>query len=127
MRRRPRTGAGRIPALHIKVTWSVETHPFEFPPSPTFSHLIGAIHKDDYALFKDGDTGSSRLELIAERARVSIFRIELEEADDRELIGTVFEGDEIEDIPGEATINFMATVDFPLVSFVTMIAPSSAL
>lgn len=110
--------------LQINVTWSAETHPFEFPPSPTFSHLIGATHNEDYALFKDGDTGSSGLELIAERGRVSIFRIELEEADDRELIGTVFEGDEVEEIPGDATLTFTAKADFPLVSFVTMIAPS---
>jgi len=110
--------------IHIKVTWSVETHAYEFPPSPTLSHLIGATHSDDYAMFKDGDTASSGLELIAERGRVSIFRIELQEADDRELIGTVFESDEIEEIPGEATLSFSARADFPLVSFVTMIAPS---
>ena len=110
--------------LHIKLTWSAETHPFEFPPSPTFSHMIGATHSDDYALFKDSDTGSSGLELIAERGRVSIFRIEFEEADDRELTGTVFEGDGIEIIPGEATLSFSATAELPLVSFVTMLAPS---
>ena len=110
--------------LQIKATWSAETHPFEFPPDPTFSHLIGATHNDGYALFKDGETGSSGLELIAERGRVSIFRIELDEADDRSLIGTVFEGDEIETIPGEATLLFSATTEFPLVSFATMIAPS---
>ncbi|NJO36433.1 MAG: hypothetical protein HC871_00995 [Rhizobiales bacterium] len=107
--------------LHIKVTWSTETHSHEFPPTPTLSHLIGATPSDDYAMFRDGDTGSSGLELIAERGRMSIFRIELEEADDRELIGTVFEGDEIEEIPGEATLSFSATAAFPLVSFVTRI------
>ncbi len=110
--------------LHIKVAWSADTHPFEFPSNPTLSHLIGATHNEEYALFKDGDTGSSGLELLAERGRVSIFRIELEEADDRELIGTVFEGDEIEEIPGEAILSFSAKEDFPLLSFVTMIAPS---
>ena len=110
--------------LQIKVTWSADTHPLDFPPDPTLSHLIGATHNDRYALFRDGDTGSSGLELIAERGRVSIFRTELEEADDRELIGTVFEGDEIEEIPGEAILSFSAKADFPLLSFVTMIAPS---
>ena len=30
--------------LHIKVVWSAETHPFEFPSSPTLSHMIGATH-----------------------------------------------------------------------------------
>lgn len=110
--------------LQIQATWSAETHPIDFPPNPTFSHIIGTTHNDDYALFKDGETGSSGLELIAERGRVSIFRIELDEADDRGLIGTVFEGDEIETIPGETTLLFSATTEFPLVSFATMIAPS---
>ena len=80
--------------LTIDVTWSAETHPLDFPSNPTFSHLVGATHNDRYAMFRDGETGSSGLELIAERGRVSIFLIELEEADDRELIGTVFDGDE---------------------------------
>ncbi|MGH1482249.1 MAG: spondin domain-containing protein [Geminicoccales bacterium] len=110
--------------LSIMATWSPETHPFDFPPGPTFSHLIGATHNDGYTLFKDGDTGSSGLELIAERGRVSIFRIELEEANDRELIGSTFEGNEIEELPGETTLRFSATAAFPLVSFATMIAPS---
>ena len=110
--------------LQIKATWSAETHPFEFPSNPTFSHIIGTTHNDDYALFKDGQTGSSGLELIAERGRVSIFRVELDEADDRGLIGTVFDGDEIETIPGETTLHFSATTEFSLVSFATMIAPS---
>lgn len=110
--------------LYINVTWSAETHPLDFPMNPTFSHLIGATHSDRYAMFQDGETGSSGLELIAERGRVSIFQIELEEADDRELIGTLFEGGEIKEIPGEATLSFSASADFPLLSFVTMIAPS---
>jgi hypothetical protein len=110
--------------LYINVTWSAETHPLDFPMNPTLSHLIGATHSDRYAMFRDGETGSSGLELIAERGRVSIFQTELEEADDRELIGTVFEGGEIEEIPGEATLSFSAKAEFPLLSFVTMIAPS---
>jgi len=108
----------------IDVTWSAATHPLDFPATPTFSHLVGATHSERYAMFRDGETGSSGLELIAERGRVSIFLIELEEAGDRELIGTVFEGDEIEEIPGKGTLSFSATADFPLLSFVTMIAPS---
>lgn len=110
--------------LTIDVTWSAETHPLDFPANPTFSHLVGTTHNDRYAMFRDGETGSSGLELIAERGRVSIFLIELEEADDRELIGTIFEGDEIEEIPGKATQSFSAKTDFPQLSFVTMIAPS---
>ena len=108
----------------INVTWSAETHPLDFPLRPTFSHLIGATHRDRYAMFRDGETGSSGLELIAERGRTSLFRLELEEADDRKHIGAIFEGGEIEEIPGENTLSFSATADFPLVSFVTMIAPS---
>ena len=43
--------------LQIESTWSAETHPFEFPSNPTFSHIIGTTHNDDYALFKDGSRG----------------------------------------------------------------------
>lgn len=110
--------------LDINVSWSVETHPFDFPPNPHLSKIIGATHDPDYAMFRDGDTGSSGLELMAERGRPSIFRIELEEAADRNLIGSIFEGDGIWDIPGEASLTFSATLAFARVSFVTMIAPS---
>jgi len=110
--------------LHIEAAWTAESHPLDFPEHPTFSRMIGATHDLDYAMFRDGDTASSGLELIAERGRPSIFRIELEEARDRNLIGTVFEGGEIEDIPGKTTLSFEAIAAFPHVSFVTMIAPS---
>lgn len=110
--------------MTVNVTWSAETHPLDFPLRPTFSHMIGATHRDRYAMFRDGETGSSGLELIAERGRTSIFEIELKEADDRKHIGTVFDGGEIEEIPGGTTVSFSAKAEFPLVSFVTMIAPS---
>lgn len=110
--------------LLIEVTWSAESHPLDFPEHPTLSRMIGATHDPDYAMFRDGDTASSGLELIAERGRPSIFRIELEEARDRALIGTVFEGDELDVIPGRSTHSFEAKAAFPHVSFVTMIAPS---
>lgn len=110
--------------LHIEATWSAETHPLEFPEHPSFSRMIGATHDPDYAMFRDGDTASSGLELIAERGRPSIFQTELEEARDRELIGTVFQGGEMEELPGKTTLSFEATTAFPFVSFVTMIAPS---
>ncbi|MGI9407822.1 MAG: hypothetical protein ACR2O4_15715, partial [Hyphomicrobiaceae bacterium] len=55
--------------LQVNITWSAATHPYEFPPNPHMSSLIGATHRGRYALFRDGDIASSGLELVAENGR----------------------------------------------------------
>ncbi len=110
--------------LTLDVTWSAEVSPFEFPPNAHLSGVIGATHNTRYVLFRDGETASSGLELVAENGRVAILRAELAEAKRRRRIGSEIDGDDVKSVPGRISTQFEASADHPLVSFVTMIAPS---
>ena len=110
--------------LTVNITWSAETAPFEFPEHGHMSGLIGATHNARYSLFRDGDTASSGLELVAENGRVKTLRAEFAEAKRRRRIGEEIDGAPLEKVPGEVSVEFTARADHSLVSFVTMIAPS---
>lgn len=110
--------------LEAEITWSAETAPFEFPEDPHLSGLIGATHNSRYVLFRDGDTASSGLELVAENGRVATLKAEFAEAKRRRRLGAVIDGPELKKAPGKIVARFEAGAAHPLLSFVTMIAPS---
>lgn len=110
--------------LWIEITWSAERAPLDFPEGAHTSRLIGATHNSRYVLFRDGDTASSGLELLAENGRVSILEAELAEAKRRRRVGTVIEGSGLARVPDALTIDFETSPDHPRLSFATMIAPS---
>jgi hypothetical protein len=110
--------------LEVAVTWSADTHPLEFPRGAHFSDLIGVTHEARYAVFADGQTASSGLELLAENGRASILRAEFEEGARRGRVGSVFHGEGLYALPGVITTTLDVDARHGLVSFVTMIAPS---
>ena len=110
--------------LTVNITWSTATAPLEFPPDGHMSGLIGATHDKRYVLFRDGDTASSGLELLAENGRVATLRAELAEARRRGRLGEEIDGPELDKVPGEISVRFKASEKHSRLSFVTMIAPS---
>ena len=110
--------------LVVDITWSRDTAPFEFPEGAHISRLVGATHHSRYVMFRDGDTASSGIELMAENGRGSVLQSELAEAMRRNRVGTVFETPGLTAPPGQITTRFTTTKDHFLVSFTTMIAPS---
>lgn len=109
--------------LEINSTWSKETHPLDFFPDAHLTRFIGVAHNSRYVLFDDGRIASSGLQSLAERGRIDILRVELDDARERKRAGEVFEGEGF-GTPGSATVTFEATKEYGLVSFATMIAPS---
>lgn len=110
--------------LEITVTWSAETHPYDFFADAHLTRLIGATHNERFVLFGDGRTASSGLQSVAERGRTDILTAEMEDAKDRERLGEIFHGDPLGPVPGKITAEISATEEYSLVSFATMIAPS---
>jgi hypothetical protein len=53
--------------LTFNATWSAQTHPNDFPPSPHFSGLIGMTHNTNAVLFTEGETASDGIKNMAER------------------------------------------------------------
>lgn len=112
-------------ALEIEITWSEATAPFDWPGDA--AHLtvfFGTTHDDRYVLFADGRTASSGLQSVAEAGRIRILRAEIEDAQRRGRIGETWQAEAPPTVPGRVSATFTATEDHPMVSFVTMIAPS---
>ena len=111
--------------LELDVTWSTETHPHDWPAEGRhLSDLIGVTHHSRYVMFADGRTATTGLKLVAENGRSAIMQAELNEADRRKRIGAVFQADGLKQVPGKIVVDFDAGVNHPLVSFVSMLAPS---
>lgn len=110
--------------ITVNISWSAATASFEFPVDGHMSGLTGATHNRNYVLFRDGHTASSGLELVAENGRVATLKAEFAEAKRRRRLGSVIEGPKLEEVPGNIVAKFTTGRDHPLLSFVTMIAPS---
>jgi hypothetical protein len=110
--------------LTFEATWSEATHPADFPPNPHFSGLIGATHHDGVRLWEEGETATPGMKNMAETGGKSPLDSEVEaliaEGGACELIS----GGGIGVSPGVVTVEFTASQDCPLVSAVSMIAPS---
>ena len=110
--------------LTVEITWSAEAAPLDFPATAHMSRLIGVMHNSRYVLFRDGDTASSGLELLAENGRATILEAEFAEAMRRGRLGSRFEEPGLPRVPASFATTIETTKDHPLLSFVTMIAPS---
>lgn len=88
-----------------------------------WSRLIAFAHSSRYSLFRDGDTASSGLALVATNGRINVLEAELAEGRRRGRVGAHLV------LPGVASpgaFSFDITVDETLsrISFATMLAPS---
>ncbi|MFK7997282.1 MAG: spondin domain-containing protein [Granulosicoccus sp.] len=110
--------------MDLSIEWSQNLAPFEFPDGAHMSSLIGLTHQDRYRLFEDGATASSGLELVAENGRFGILRAQFEELGRKQRVGTVVMADGIKKVPGKISTTFTSTTDHPLLSVITMLAPS---
>ncbi len=105
-------------------TWSVTTHSTSFPANPSFSGLIGGTHGDSVTFWAEGSLASFGIKQMAELGSKTPLDFEVEAAI---LDGTgdgLLSGGGILPSPGSVQLTFDVSVDFPLVTLVSMIAPS---
>ncbi|APX12464.1 spondin domain-containing protein [Tateyamaria omphalii] len=103
--------------VDVSLTWSapdLDAH---------WSRLIAFAHSSRYSLFRDGDTASSGVALVATNGRVNVLEAELAEGRRR---GRVGEHLLVPGIASPGAFSFELTVDEmqDYISFVTMLAPS---
>ena len=115
-------------SIHFEATWDRNTphaHPMGedgFPASAHFSALIGAVHNEDTALWREGEPATPGIEQMAESGTTSTLRTE---AENEAGVYTVIQGNAVSSSPGDSTIADVAlTSEFPQITLVTMIAPS---
>lgn len=124
------TGAlfAQTPTARYRVTfeadWSRDTHPEDFPASAHFSSLIGAVHDDRVSFWAPGSTATPGIQSMAELGATSSLATEVEAAIASGFALAVVRGGSVGLSPGSATAELEVSTGYPLVTLVTMIAPS---
>jgi hypothetical protein len=110
--------------LTFEATWSDTTHPNDFPPNPHFSGLIGASHSPAVHLWKEGERATPGIKNMAETGAKSPLKSEIDAFIQQGNACSTISGGGISLSPGAVTVTFMVSQDCPVVSVVSMIAPS---
>ena len=108
----------------FEADWSANTHPENFPSDPHFSGLIGATHNNEAHLWQMGEIATPGIALMAETGSKSILNTEINALINNNLVQNLLSGEGISDSPGTVNLNFELSQEYPLVSLVSMIAPS---
>ena len=110
--------------LTFNAEWSEETHPDSFPGNPHFSGLVGGTHHSDYVIWTPGGMATPGVEQMAETGSKSTLESEVDAAVAAGIAKEVISGGGVGTSPGSVSVTFQASQTHPLVSVVSMIAPS---
>lgn len=108
----------------FRSTWAASTHPTDFPPNAHYSGLIGGTHGAGVTFWREGALATEGIRNMAERGGKAILQSEVMAAIAAGTAEFVLSGDALGDTPGSVRMEFTISRDFPLVTLVTMIAPS---
>jgi hypothetical protein len=108
----------------VKVEWSPDSHPIEYPNAAHWSGMFVVTHNDRYSLFADGGTATTGLALLATNGRFNILLAEFDEAERRRRVTSNLVVPPPRGGSGEFSFSIQMTPEFPMVSFATMLAPS---
>lgn len=109
--------------LTFHAEWSNTSHPGSFPGGAHFSELFGNTHKTGGSIWQNGGNATAGIEQMAETGAISILSDEIVEiingSDGESLVDGV--GSDATEI---TTVEFTVSESHPLLSVVSMIAPS---
>ena len=107
-------------------TWSQQTHPTNWPTAAHFSGLVGGTHNANVHFWRDGETASEGIRLMAELGQQTPLLNEIAPAITNGTAHFQLAGGGIRPSPGSVSLTFPTAMrrDFPLVTLVSMIAPS---
>lgn len=111
-------------SVTFEATWDASTHPADFPPNPHFSGLIGGTHDASVSFWQPGGLASEGIRLMAERGRQSPLDLEVDAAAQAGKAQHLLRGGDVPSSPGSVSLEFDVSTAFPLVTLVTMVAPS---
>jgi hypothetical protein len=124
----PRGASAATPTAQYTVTfdatWSQATHPFQFPPGAHWSPLVGGTHSASVSFWGPGQLASQGIEDMAELGATAPLSNEVGAAITAGTAASVILGGGISPSPGSTSVSFTIQRDFPLVTLVSMIAPS---
>jgi hypothetical protein len=110
--------------LTFNATWSVQTHPNEFPANAHFSGLIGMTHNGNTMLFAKGEIASDGIKNMAETGSKNPLEAEIQNFISNGTGNSLISGGGIGSSPGEVSLEFDIASSQSLLSVVSMLAPS---
>lgn len=108
----------------FEADWSATTHPVGFPAGAHWSGLIGAAHNDQAVIWRSGELASNGIESMAETGSKSPLSSEINSLITTGVAASLLSGGGISVSPGQVSLEFNINRTHPLVSLVSMIAPS---
>jgi hypothetical protein len=105
-------------------TWSQATHPNDWPPDAHYSRLVGGTHRDTIRFWSPGAPATEGIRRMAEEGRTSPLDEEIRGAISAGTGQHLLEGSALNFTPGTLELEFEIGRDYPLVTLVTMVAPS---
>ncbi|SMY16721.1 Spondin_N [Photobacterium aquimaris] len=115
--------------LTFTSNWSNTNFPTNYPNNRHFSGLIGLTHNSNVNLFKVGELASAGVVTVAETGSKDDIKPEINSVINTGKGHTTIDGDglsvaNLDAGENSVTVTFTVTQDFPLISLVTMLAPS---
>ena len=108
--------------------WSEVTHPHptnNFPSNAHWSKLVGATHNENVVFLEMGQNASPGIEDVAELGSNTVFFSEITTAINAGFSNQLIDGEDLPSSLGTIVINdIITTEEFPLLTLVSMIAPS---
>lgn len=111
-------------AVTFESTWSSASHPSDFPRNAHYSPLIGVTHAAAARFWSPGAAASDGIEAMAERGATSPLDQEMQAAIAAGAASSLIRGGALGRTPDSLGVEFEARREFPLVTLVTMVAPS---
>ena len=108
----------------FNTTWTAATHPADFPAGAHWSGLVGGLHDNRVEFWRPGATASEGMRIMAELGGKSTLLAEVNAAITAGTANRTLSGAGISGGAGTATLRFQIDRSHPLVTLVSMIAPS---
>jgi len=106
--------------------WSAATHPGAFATNnPHFTRLVGGTHSDAVSFWEPGGLATRGIERMAELGNTSTLLGEVGTAITAGTAGSTILGPDLFSLPNSTSLTITVDEAYPLVTLVTMIAPSS--
>ncbi|MCW5517282.1 spondin domain-containing protein [Muriicola sp. Z0-33] len=104
--------------------WSAFNHPTDFPSGDHFTTAIGMQHQQGAKFFEEGELASAGMEIMAETGGTDELSAEIDAIVNSGMASVTILGEGLLSGFSEITFQITVTNDFPLVTLVSMIAPS---
>lgn len=104
-------------------TWTAATHPQDSPSNPHFSPPIGATHTERVLFWAEGSVATNGIRRMAEQGATTTLADEIQVAIAAGAAEQVFIGQGFSS-PKAMSLEFTVGRGFPLLTLVTMVAPS---